>query len=98
MVNAKERIGAYEDESTPTGKIRKGLTVVDNNQPGDVVKGCKVVVDMLTGTGQAEGRDLPVRVVLGPDCEQTIRDKCSQSLAILDEWKDVIRSTNHADV
>ncbi|EXU98675.1 short chain dehydrogenase family protein [Metarhizium robertsii] len=64
-------------------------------EPGDVVKGCKVLVDVLTGTGLAHGKDLPVRVVLGPDCERVIRDKCSQSLGILDEWKDAIRSTHH---
>lgn len=95
MVSSKTRIDAYSDEATPTGQVRKRLVVVDNNQPGDVVKGCKVILDMLTGSGLAEGKDLPVRVVLGPDCEQTIRDKCSQSLAILDEWRELIRSTNH---
>ena len=95
MVNSKKRMDVYNDEGTPTGQTRKQLVVVDSNQPGDVVKGSKVIVDMLTGTGVAQGKELPVRVVLGPDCEQTIRDKCSQSLAILDEWKDVIKSTNH---
>ncbi|KAG8413165.1 hypothetical protein J3459_015730 [Metarhizium acridum] len=95
MVNAQKRIEVYNDETTPTGQTRKNLLVIDNNQPGDVVKGCKVIVDMLTGTGIAHGKDLPVRVVLGPDCERVIRDKCSQSLEILDEWKDVIRSTDH---
>ncbi|KID84844.1 NAD(P)-binding domain protein [Metarhizium guizhouense ARSEF 977] len=95
MVNAQKRIEVYNDEATPTGQTRKKLLVVDNNQPGDVVKGCKVIVDVLTGTGLAHGKDLPVRVVLGPDCERVIRDKCSQSLGILDEWKDAIRSTDH---
>ncbi|KAK9434629.1 NAD(P)-binding domain protein [Metarhizium brunneum] len=95
MVNAQKRIEVYNDEATPTGQLRKKLLVVDNNQPGDVVKGCEVLVDVLTGTGLAHGKDLPVRVVLGPDCERVIRDKWSQSLGILDEWTDAIRSTDH---
>lgn len=88
------RLPVYEDESTPTGQIRVALTATDSNQPGDVVKGSRVAVDMLTGTGVAEGRNLPVRIVLGKDCEQTIRGKVSQTLSLLDEWKDVIRSTD----
>ncbi|KID72006.1 uncharacterized protein G6M90_00g029590 [Metarhizium brunneum] len=95
MVNAQNRIEVYSDEATPTGQLRKKLLAVDDNQPGDVVKGCKALVDVLTGTGLAHGKDLPVRVVLGPDCERVIRDKCSQRLGILDEWTDAIRSTDH---
>lgn len=95
MVNSKKRIDVYNDADTPTGQTRNRLVVVDRNQPGDVVKGAKVTVDILTGTGVAQGKASPVRIVLGPDCEQTIRDKCSQTLAILDEWKNTIRSTNH---
>jgi NAD(P)-dependent dehydrogenase (short-subunit alcohol dehydrogenase family) len=94
-VKAKQRVEVYNDEATPTGRTRNQLDAVDGKQLGNVVTGCRVLVDILTGTGLAKGRDLPVRVVLGSDCEQTIREKCSQSLAILDDWKDLIRSTDH---
>ncbi|CAG9936752.1 unnamed protein product [Clonostachys rosea f. rosea IK726] len=63
--------------------------------PGDVVKGGKTIVDILTGTGVAEGKKLPVRIVLGTDCEETIRGKIKQTEGILEEWKDVIRSTDY---
>ncbi|KAK2601791.1 hypothetical protein QQS21_004675 [Conoideocrella luteorostrata] len=95
MVQSKERIEAYNDESTPTGQTRRRLIEVDSNQPGDVVKGCQVIVDALTATGVTQGRDLPVRIILGKDCDHVIRDKCSQTIGILDEWKDAIRSTDH---
>lgn len=95
-VVSAERMAVYDDESTPTGKTRAALPAVDGNQPGDVVRGSKVAVDMLTGTGVAEGRK-PVgdRIVLGSDCEQVIRGKCGRTLRLLDEWQDVIRSTDY---
>jgi len=95
-VVSAERIGAYEDESTPTGKTRAALPKVDGNQPGDVVRGSKVAVDLLTVTGVAEGRK-PVcdRIVLGSDCEQVIRRKCGRTLSLLEDWQDVIRSTDY---
>ncbi|KAJ6442500.1 short-chain dehydrogenase [Purpureocillium lavendulum] len=98
MVQARARIDAYEDEATPTGKARRALKLTDGNQPGAVKKGCNVVVDILTGTGAAAGKEFPVRVVLGKDCEQTIRDKFTSTLQILDEWREAIRSTDHDDV
>lgn len=94
-ISSQVRLPAYEDASTPTGQIRAALKTIDSNQPGDVVKGSKVAVEILTGTGVAEGKSLPVRIVLGPDCEQTIKNKINNTLSILDEWQDAIRSTNH---
>lgn len=95
-VNAQGRIEAYNDETTPTGKLRKVLSFVDGNQPGDVKKGAKVITDVLTSTGVAEGSVLPVRTVLGSDCEQVIRNKVSSTIALLDDWKTIARSTDYA--
>ncbi|KAM5343447.1 hypothetical protein ACJ41O_011984 [Fusarium nematophilum] len=96
-VSTGERIDAYEDEATPTGKSRKALERTDGKQPGDVVKGCKVVVDVLTGTGVGEGREVPVRIVLGRDCEGFVRGECEGTVKLLDEWREVICSTDHDD-
>lgn len=96
MVQGQKRIDAYEDEETPSGQTRRALKVTDGNQPGDVKKGCNVVVDALTGTGVGAGKDLPVRVVLGSDCEKAISDKCSSTMQLLDEWREVLRSTDHS--
>lgn len=94
-VRTKTQLPAYDDESTPTGKTRRALEVTDGKQLGDVKKGCKVVVDVLTGTGVGEGRELPVRIGLGSDCDAFIRDKCERTLRWLDEWKEVTVSTDH---
>lgn len=94
-ITSKARLPAYNDESTPSGAVRNVLTQVDNNQPGDVKKAGKVLIDILTQTGVGAGRDVPVRIPLGTDCEQTIRKKCKDTLAILDDWQDVVRSTDY---
>ena len=54
-----------------------------------------MVVDMLTGAGDALGRELPVRVVLGKDCYEAIKEECSNTLQTLEEWRNVSRSTDH---
>ncbi|KND90985.1 putative oxidoreductase YusZ [Tolypocladium ophioglossoides CBS 100239] len=95
MVQGQKRIDAYEDEKTPSGQTRGALKVTDGNQPGDVKKGCNVIVDVLTGTGVGAGKDVPMRVVLGGDCEKVIRGKCVSTIQLLDEWKEVLRSTDH---
>ncbi|CAH0048434.1 unnamed protein product [Clonostachys solani] len=94
-VTSQERLPAYEDPSSAAGQVRAALLTTDGNQPGDVVKGGKTIVDILTGTGVAEGKKLPVRIVLGTDCEETIRGKIKQTEGILEEWKDVIRTTDY---
>lgn len=93
-VTSKKRMDVYNDESTPTGKTRKALEQTDNNQPGDVKKGTKVIVDILTGTGVGKGRDVPVRIILGSDADVFIRSKLSETLEILDDWKSVTVSTD----
>lgn len=94
-VNTQERIDAYSDEKTPTGQTRKALPLVDGNQPGDVKKGCKVIVDVFTGTGVAQGMGFPVRTVLGSDCEQVIRKKLADTSKLLGEWQEIARSTDY---
>ncbi|KAI1319481.1 NAD(P)-binding protein [Xylariaceae sp. FL0255] len=79
-------------------KLRNMLTAVDNNQPGDVVKGAKVIVDVLTGTGVAAGKEFPVRLLLGQDCINVVRAKMAQTEKLIEEWYDVSAHTDHDDV
>ncbi|KAL6232393.1 hypothetical protein BDW75DRAFT_217899 [Aspergillus navahoensis] len=90
-----ERIAAYEDEATPSGQVRKGLIAHDGNQLGDVKKGASMCVDILTCSGVAEGRDIPLRVVLGSDCVGAIRGKCQSTLELLDSWAQISVKSDH---
>lgn len=50
-------------------------------QQGDVVKGCRVIIDVLTQSGAAEGREIPFRLVLGADAYGAVKSKCESTIA-----------------
>ncbi|KAI1819786.1 NAD(P)-binding protein [Xylaria intraflava] len=98
--NRKFSSNLLEDEykGTTLEKVRNMINNVNNNQPGDVIKGARVIVDVLTGTGVAAGKTFPIRVILGRDCRDGIRAKLESTEKLIQEWDDVILSTDHADV
>ena len=67
----------------------------DRSQPGDVTKAAKVIVDVVTQTGSANGRPIPLRLVLGTDAFDAIQGKCKSTVALLHEWEDITTSTSH---
>lgn len=64
------------------------------NEPGDPVKAVARMVDVITSTGTAAGKEMPVRLPLGSDGLKVIRDKCQNMLKLCDEWESVIVSTD----
>lgn len=92
-VVSQRRLREYDE--TAVGKVRATLEAVDNNQPGDVVKGCKVLVDVLTMTGVAEGKEVPIRVALGSDSPPVIREKMRATEELLKEWEGITTRTDH---
>jgi NADP-dependent 3-hydroxy acid dehydrogenase YdfG len=92
-ITTEQRIKDYDDSAV--GQVRKALDQADNNQLGNVEEGAKVIVDTMTQTGVAKGRGIPLRLVLGSDINQTIRDKCASTIELLDEWKDISKSTDY---
>ena len=94
FVQSAKRIDAYEDPSTPAGQVRAVLPKVNGNQPGDPVKGAKVAFDIITKTGVAEGKDVPIRIILGTDCVEVVKKECREVMKSLTEWEDVFTSTD----
>ena len=94
QVKSQKRMQEYDE--TAVGDVRKMLESANNNQPGDVVKGCKVLVDVLTRSGAAEGKEVPMRVTLGSDSHEVVRGKCEETLKLLEEWDGITNVTNHA--
>lgn len=74
--------------------MRGAFQAYDNNQPGDPVKGAKLIVDALTGSGQAKGRTLPSRLPVGADAVVFIGGVLEKEKKSLDEWKDLAATTN----
>ncbi|KAI1751850.1 NAD(P)-binding protein [Xylaria castorea] len=87
-----------EYKGTSVEQARHALSNYNNKQPGDVVKGARVIVEVLTGSGVAAGKEFPVRIVLGRDCMDGIRAKMASTEKLMKEWEDVIVSTDHDDV
>ncbi|EOO00869.1 putative estradiol 17-beta-dehydrogenase protein [Phaeoacremonium minimum UCRPA7] len=92
-VRAARDLAVYD--GTPAHEVRKGLEQYNNNQPGDVAKGARVIVDVLTKRGVAAGREIPVRLVLGSDCVEVIRQKIRETEKILEEWEAIARTTDY---
>lgn len=68
---------------------------MDNNQPGDVVKGAKIIVDVLTKMGVAEGKDVPIRAALESGSSVIICGKCEEMTRLLGKWNGVTDKTDH---
>lgn len=90
-VKTARQLDVYHD--TEAAKMRGALDVYNGQQPGDVVKCARVIVDVLTKEGVAKGREVPVRLALGSDCVDVVKAKCESSLKLLKEWEEVSVST-----
>ena len=93
---ARNLIADYD--GTAARQMMDALDAVNNKQPGDIAKGCGVVIDVLSQTGAAAGRPIPLRLVLGADANAAVDQRCESTLALLDEWKDLTTKTDHDDV
>jgi NAD(P)-dependent dehydrogenase (short-subunit alcohol dehydrogenase family) len=91
---AARELGDVYGADSAVGKARAMLNGANNNQPGDVEKGARVIVDILTGTGVAEGREVPLRIVLGTDALKGIREKLAETEKLLKAWEAVFSSTD----
>lgn len=88
----ENRIQDYDD--TLVGQVRKALEEKDNTQLGNIELGCKVIADVLE---KRDGRAIPPRLALGSDAYSVIRAKCEETIQLLDDWKEVTVSTDHAE-
>ncbi|KAM7196131.1 putative oxidoreductase YusZ [Naviculisporaceae sp. PSN 640] len=96
-VKTARRLSVYDSDDNPAAAVRGGLEAYNGKQPNDVVKCARVIVDVLTGTGVADGKEVPVRLVLGKDCLEAARKMCEESLGWLKEWQGASASVGHDD-
>lgn len=73
---------------------KEGLAREDQAQPGDPEKLVRMMVDIVKGEGIAHGRRVPMRIPIGPDCFADVKRRCEETLGTLEEWEDVMTSTN----
>ncbi|KAE8325404.1 hypothetical protein BDV39DRAFT_194382 [Aspergillus sergii] len=77
-----------------TRQTRDGLAAYSLRQPGDPVKGARVLFEALTKTGRCEGRRLPVRLALGADSLTAIGRSLKREQEMLEGWREIIASTD----
>ncbi|KAL8731490.1 MAG: hypothetical protein Q9181_004277 [Wetmoreana brouardii] len=70
------------------------LSAYDKKQPGDPVKGARIIVEALTNSGRCQGRQLPPRLTLGNDAVKYIAGVMDTNRTHLDEWKDLTSTTD----
>lgn len=87
------RIQDYDGSKTRATEIQVGQ--LDQKQPGDVQKGVNVMVDIITGTGVAEGKKLPGRLIVGSDAYGMVRSVCEHHIKTFDDWESIITQTDH---
>ncbi|CAN9303615.1 unnamed protein product [Alternaria alternata] len=93
QAQSEKRIDAYENGEI--GELRKALAEADGKQVGDTAKACRVIVDVLTMSGCAAGKQIPIRLVLGKDAHDVIREKCEGTLRLLKEWEGAATNTDY---
>ena len=64
-------------------------------QRGDPVKMVMRVIDVVKGTGFAEGRSMPETLPMGNDAVRAIRQKCERTLRNLQYWEDMSCGTDY---
>ncbi|KAA1468986.1 NAD(P)-binding protein [Dentipellis sp. KUC8613] len=89
--STNSRIADYDNVC---GAAAAALAAYDGKQPGDPVKGIKIMVDLIRGEGVAAGRTVPHTIQFGSDTLKTVRDFCGETVARIDEWEDVFASTD----
>ncbi|RMY40166.1 hypothetical protein D0866_01446 [Hortaea werneckii] len=70
------------------------VPTLHGNQPGDTAKAARLVIDLVKGEGVAQGRELPLALPIGNDAFVKIKEQSEATLKMLEEWEDVIRSTD----
>ncbi|KAF8652848.1 hypothetical protein AX16_004123 [Volvariella volvacea WC 439] len=83
-----------EDYRPMSERSDAALKAYNGNQPGDPSKAVQVILDVIHGTGIAEGKEWPVSLSLGTDCYNTVKAESEKILKRLDDWKDVTFSTD----
>lgn len=94
--NLKIANSSIPDYAERSEDFQKMLAMEDRTQPGNVEKGVSIILDLVRSEGVAAGKKIPFRLPLGTDCYESIKEKCEETLRLLDEWKGVINSTNYA--
>lgn len=66
----------------------------NGTQPGDPVRGCELLYEIITSSGRTEGRPLPAWLPLGSDACAVTRGVLQAALKTVDEWEALVSQTD----
>lgn len=90
--HVEPRVADYAAFNAGVRQVEAGVV---GNEPGDANKAVARMIDLVKGTGIAQGRTVPLRVPLGTDGWERIKTKCDETLKICSEWEEVAKSTDY---
>lgn len=83
-------------EYTPfNDAVLQAESVLTATSPGDPEVAVTRMIELVKGTGFAEGKKVPLRVPLGSDCLERIMAKCQETLEICRDWEHTARSVDY---
>jgi NAD(P)-dependent dehydrogenase (short-subunit alcohol dehydrogenase family) len=86
--NLSLNTGASIADYAPLNKtLEDAFKATSGNQPGDPVKGVRRIIEAVTHTGYAEGKEVPVRVVIGKDAYERSGSIIARMERERQEWK-----------
>ncbi|PCD23827.1 hypothetical protein AU210_015343 [Fusarium oxysporum f. sp. radicis-cucumerinum] len=74
--------------------VRQAEATLTESSPGDPKKAVARMIELVRGTGFAEGKKVPLRVPLGSDSWSRVKTKCEETLEICQEWEDMAKSVD----
>lgn len=93
--NVAPKMGVYE--GTPAGEARMAFGAYDGKQPGDPARGAARMWEYVAGEGMFQGKKRLLRLPLGSDCRVALETHVEGLKEILEEYEDVMRSTDFQD-
>ncbi|PTD07494.1 Short-chain dehydrogenase/reductase tropE [Fusarium culmorum] len=87
--------GSVPDYSQFNEAVRGGVATLSATSPGNPDMAVAQMIELVKGTGFAEGKTMPLRVPLGSDCWERIKAKCEETLEICNEWEGAARSIDY---
>jgi NAD(P)-dependent dehydrogenase (short-subunit alcohol dehydrogenase family) len=84
-----------EYEASVVGECRRAVGDLSGKQPGNVLKAAPIIVDAMTQTGVAAGKDIPKKLVLGSDIIKVIQKRMKDTANMLEEWGSISSSTDY---
>ena len=89
-------IAEYADTSQ---RMLEGIGKEDGNQPGNPELLVEAVADLVRREGKFKDvADVPFRIPFGSDAFTEMKAKCEETLAMLQAWQSVIKSTDFGSV